>query len=174
MCFCIQVASLPGNVWTFIRNIVESLSYMHSSKKKTCSSIFLNSLLWILPSWCCSRNFENSSLTSSSDIPLEKVKKWTKADEIQTLWHRHGDEGGQCMECFKKIQSHLDLTREKIAPGFKKEKSRTWIWPGMKYRPPSTQACHACTPFCKPGQHLNIQGTFPDTDPQLTIARNFV
>ena len=75
---------------------------------------------------------------------------------------------------FKKIQSHLDLTREKIAPGFKKEKSRTWIWPGMKYRPPSTQACHACTPFCKPGQHLNIQGTFPGKDPQLTIAHNFV
>ena len=154
---------------------------MQSGKKiNTCSSIFLNSLLWILPSWCCSRNFENSSLTSSSDIPLEKVKKWTKADEIQTLWHRHGDEGGQCMECFKKIQSHLDLTREKIAPGFKKEKSRTWIWPGMKYRPPSTQACHTCTPFCKPGQHLNIQGTFsrqrPSAHhrPQLCFKRAFL
>ena len=76
---------------------------------------------------------------------------------------------------FKKIQSHLDLAEgKKSYLDLTREKSPTWIWPGMKYRPPSTQACHACTPFCKPGQHLNIQGTFPDTDPQLTIARNFV
>ena len=97
---------------------------MQSGKKiNTCSSIFLNSLLWILPSWCCSRNFENSSLTSSSDIPLEKVKKWTKADEIQTLWHRHGDEGGQCMEWFQE---------NPIPPGFDKGKHPTWIWKGKK------------------------------------------
>ena len=62
---------LAGPAWRTIR-------IQMFAKIFTFSSIFLNSLLWILPSGCCSKNVENSSLTSCSDIPLGR--------EIRFIW----------------------------------------------------------------------------------------